>query len=179
MTDKRWIRTTALIIILALVGYGINYWYRLPKYHDGEMAQPFTATLADGKSFKLHDLKGQYILLDFWGSWCGPCRRESPALVRLYAEFQGQTFKDATGFEIVSIAVETKKDRWMQAIQDDQLSWPYHISELKRFSGDIVTLYGVREIPTKYLIDAEGKIVMVNPSFEELYTYLDKNRIAE
>ena len=174
MFEKRWIKILAFMIALTIISYTLNHWYRLPKYQNGELAQHFTATLANKQPFALEELKGQYVLLDFWGSWCGPCRRENPELVKLYKDFHGLKYNKVSDFEIVSIAVETKEDRWRKAIQEDSLFWTYHISEFQRFSGPIVTMYGIREIPTKYLLDPDGRILMVNPSFKSLREFLNQ-----
>lgn len=174
MFEKRWIKILAFMIALTIISYTLNHWYRLPKYQNGELAQHFKATLANKQPFDLEELKGQYVLLDFWGSWCGPCRRENPELVKLYKDFHGLKYNKVSDFEIVSIAVETKEDRWRKAIQEDSLYWTYHISEFQRFSGPIVTMYGIREIPTKYLLDPDGRILMVNPSFKSLREFLNQ-----
>lgn len=153
------------LAITGFIGYKI---YIMPKYGDGEKVPSFTTTLISGKSFSLEDIKGQYVLLDFWGSWCGPCRAESPDLVKLHQNYYGKNFKDANGFEIVSVAIETNESRWKNAIKKDQLNWPHHIVQLDRFDGPIAKQYGVKEIPTKYLLDTDGSVLMVNPSFSEL-----------
>lgn len=139
------------------------------------MANDFTATLLDGQSFKLSDLQGKYVLLDFWGSWCGPCRRENPELVALYRDTRDVTYKGAGGMEIVSVGIETKKESWLKAIQSDGLSWKYQIGEFERFKSPIATLYGVKEIPTKYFISPEGRVLMVNPKLAEVKSYLAEN----
>ena len=159
------------LAILAFIGYKI---YQLPKFSDGEIAPGFQAELIDGKPFALSDLQGSYVLLDFWGSWCGPCRIESPDLVKLHNDFSGESFSDAQGFEIVSVAIETNESRWKKAIEKDQLNWRHHIVQLDRFKGPIAKEYGVREIPTKYLLDTKGEILMVNPSFRELEEFFKK-----
>ncbi len=173
-SQKKWISKTLFILILVFVGLAANHLYRLPKFHDGELATPFTAIMPDGQPFSSDELRGQYVLLDFWGSWCPPCRKENPKLVELYRKFHGRKFNNAGNFEIVSIAIETKKEKWQNAVESDNLYWPYHISEFKRFSSPTVSLYGVKEIPTKYLLSPDGIILMVNPGFDELETFLAK-----
>jgi len=168
-------KTLNIILVLIVVGYVVYYFYKQPKYESGEMAKDFTATLLNGETFKLSDLKGNYVLLDFWGSWCGPCRQENPELVSLNNEFIGKNFKSAGGFEIVSVAIETKKESWQKAIQSDGLTWKYQIGEFERFKSPIATLYGVKEIPTKYFISPEGRILMVNPELSDIKLYLDEN----
>jgi thiol-disulfide isomerase/thioredoxin len=159
------------LVILGFIGYK---FYQLPKFSDGEIAPSFQTELINGKSFALSDLKGSYVLLEFWGSWCGPCRVESPHLVQLHKDFNGKSFTDADGFEIVSVAIETKEERWKKAIAKDKLNWPHHIVQLDRFKGPIAKEYGVREIPTKYLLDTKGEILMVNPSFKELAAFFNE-----
>jgi len=165
---------TNILLGLAVIGFIGYKIYQSPKFSDGEIAPGFQAELIDGKSFSLSDLNGSYVLLDFWGSWCGPCRKESPDLVKLHSTFNGKAFSDAKGFEVVSIAIETNEARWKKAIQSDKLNWPHHIVQLDRFSGTIAKEYGVREIPTKYLLDTKGEILMVNPSFKELHSFFNE-----
>ncbi len=174
---KKWVFRSLFILALMIVGLTANHIYRLPKFHDGEQATPFNVIMPDGKPFSLDELRGQYVLLDFWGSWCPPCRKENPKLVSLYKKYNGRKFNNADNFEIVSIAIETKKEKWQNAVKTDSLYWPYHISEFKRFSSPTVSLYGVKEIPTKYLLSPDGIILMVNPDFDDLDAFLEKESI--
>ena len=168
MTNK----VLQIILLVILVGYLINYFYRKPKLEEGQKALDFSAELISGEKFQLKDLRGRYVLLDFWGSWCGPCRKENPLLVDLYHETQHKTYTDASGFDIISVAIETKKSAWLKAIQSDGLVWPYQIGEFERFSSPIASLYKVREIPTKYLLDTSGVVILVNPKVEEVRQFL-------
>ena len=84
-----------ILLVLLVIGYVLYYFYKQPKYINGEMAPQFTAQLIDGAEFSLSEMKGKYVLLDFWGSWCGPCRRENPSIVKLYDRLNGKTFADA------------------------------------------------------------------------------------
>jgi len=157
------------ILIFGLLGY---YWYKKPKFNDGQRAPNFSFVLENGETINLEDFKGQYVLLDFWGSWCGPCRMEAGDLVSLYDSFHGKKFKDAEDFEIISIGLERSEQNWKRAIQKDNYYWKYHHADFKRMKTDIAVQYGVREIPTKYLIDPGGNVISVNQSFEELAAYL-------
>jgi len=162
-----------LLFLLAILGYAGYYIYKMPKFSKGGTTPEFHAELMDGTSFKLSDLQGKYVMLDFWGSWCGPCRRDNPNLVRLNREYNGRQFKNADGFEILSVAIETNEKSWKRAIAKDQLTWKYHIVQTDRFKSPIPSMYGVNEIPTKYLLDPKGEIIAVNPGYDETKKILD------
>ncbi|MEL6986894.1 MAG: TlpA disulfide reductase family protein [Bacteroidota bacterium] len=144
----------------------------MPKFKKGQQAQAFSVVMENGETLALENFKGKYVLLDFWGSWCGPCRAEAKSIVNLYDSFHGKAFKNASDFEIISIGLETNEQRWKSAIQKDGYRWPYHFADFKRMKTAVATDYGVREIPTKYLIDPDGYVVGVNMSFEEMQSVL-------
>lgn len=121
----------------------------------GGTAPDFTQKTPDDKELKLSDLRGKVVLVDFWASWCGPCRRENPSVVKLY-----HAYKDK-GFEILGVSLDNSKDRWLQAIQQDGLTWQ-HVSDLKYWQNEVAQLYGVRSIPHTILLDAQGKIIARN-----------------
>lgn len=161
-----------ILFLLILVGGGYYYYY-MPKYGTNDKAPSFSADLLDGSSFSLEELNGRYVLLDFWGSWCPPCRRENRSIVELYRRF-GSSSLGKESLEIVSVGVETNNSRWKNAIKEDGLDWKYHIYQGERFTSPIVSAYGVRQIPTKYLILPDGTVGLSNPSIEELEDYLSK-----
>jgi len=167
------------VLIIFVIGLFIaRYFYMKPKFINGEKAPVFSATLIQDQSFELTELRGSYVLLDFWGSWCGPCRAESPALVALYQKYHGQLFQGADGFEIVSIGVERNEKSWQNAIRVLGLNWPYHIldlsSSMKFFNGEIAGQYGIKEVPTKFLLNPAGVIIGVNQSPAEIDKLLAK-----
>jgi peroxiredoxin len=134
----------------------------------GKEAPDFEEAMADGTLMKLSDLRGKVVLLDFWASWCGPCRRENPNVVALYNEYK------ADGFTVMSVSLDKSKDAWLAAIEKDNLSWPYHVSDLQHWNSKVAKMYGVRGIPFTVLIDQEGKIVRTKLRGEELHTELKR-----
>ena len=165
-------------LIIAIIGVYIGkYFYKKPRFVNGEVAKEFTATNIDGTKFSLSDLEGKYVLLDFWGSWCGPCRQENPGLTALYNKYKNEKLGKSDGFEIVGIAVEFDENRWRNAIQKDQLNWSYQILDLttstKFFNAPVANIYGVKQLPTKYLVNPDGRIVGVNQSTEEINAFFE------
>lgn len=122
----------------------------------------------DGKTYKLSDLRGQVVLLDFWASWCGPCRRENPVVVAAY-----QKHKDK-GFTVFSVSLDGDVNRWKNAITQDHLDWPYHVSDLKKWGNTAAKKYKVSGIPASFLIDKEGKLIAKNLRGAALETALEK-----
>jgi thiol-disulfide isomerase/thioredoxin len=161
-----------IFIAVAVLYFVSRYLYAQPKYINGESAPDFNVPLRDGSTFQLSQLRGHYILLDFWGSWCGPCIQEVPTLKRLYDSYHNTTFSDAKGFEIVSVGIETDKVRWENAIDALQMNWQYHTSDLQNLNSPLAKQFGVRVIPTKFLLNTEGVIVGVNQSVEEIEKFL-------
>lgn len=163
-----------LVLLLAVLLLLYFYNSRSPEKKSGKMAPNFVENLKDGSSFELAQLKGRYVLLDFWGSWCPPCRRDNPNLVQLYKEFHASQYKDASGFDIVSIALEKNEKTWSKTIRKDGLDWPYHILHTSRMvaTDPLARKYNVTDLPTKFLIGPDGDIVGVNMTRQEIESYL-------
>ncbi|MFN0216767.1 MAG: TlpA family protein disulfide reductase [Saprospiraceae bacterium] len=159
----KYIRTLIILGLLAIVAF-VFYKYRMPRFVAGEKAPDFEVGLLNGERAKLSDLKGKYVLLQFWGSWCGPCRKENPELVSIYQKYHDR------GFEIFSVALEPNPRAWQAAITHDSLIWKYHTMESSEFVGGRTQQYNVKSIPTTFLLNAEGVIMGVNLKPE----YIDK-----
>ena len=113
----------------------------------------------DGKEIALSSLRGKMVLVDFWASWCPPCRAENPNLVKVYNEFRDKTFTRGQGFTVYSVSLDRSRDAWLRGIREDNLSWPYHVSDLKFWNSEAVALYQVDGIPMNFLLDENGVIV--------------------
>ncbi|MCY1500860.1 Thiol-disulfide oxidoreductase ResA [compost metagenome] len=115
----------------------------------------------EGKTIKLSAIKAKYILLEFWGSWCGPCRAENPNLVKTYQMYRHK------GFEILGVAADDNKTQWLQAVKQDKLPWP-NVCDLKGDQNKAVLIYGINAFPTNFLIDENGVIIAKNLRGEAL-----------
>ena len=133
----------------------------------GQMAPEFELNNTEGKLVKLSDFKGKYVLLDFWASWCAPCREENPNILK-----QFESFKDK-GFTVLGVSLDEEKSDWLKAIKDDRLNWT-QVSELKRWDGKVTIQYKVEGIPASFLLDPKGKILAKNLRGVELQNFLQK-----
>ncbi len=128
----------------------------------GDPAPEFTLNNIDGNPVALSSLKGKIVLIDFWASWCKPCRAENPNVVKAYNKYKSK------GFDVMSVSLDKDKNRWLAAIEQDNLSWKNHVSDLKAWGSVVVPMYGIEGIPFTLLIDKDGIILGKNLRGEDL-----------
>ncbi len=133
-------------------------------FNQGDVAPDFVQKTPDGKDLKLSDLRGKVVLVDFWASWCGPCRRENPHVKKLYEKYNEK------GFEVLGVSLDRTKASWEKAIEKDGLEWA-HVSDLKGWKNEVAKMYSVSSIPHTILLDQEGRIIarkLRSPQLEQV-----------
>lgn len=163
-----------LLIILPILFF-ITAFGQTPQV--GEKAPEIVLKDTTGNEVKLSDLKGKMVLIDFWASWCKPCRKENPYLVAAYNKYKDARFESGEGFEIFSVSLDSKMQRWQNAIIMDKLPWPYHVSDLKGWRNKAAQDYSIRSVPSNFLIDGEGNIVAVNLRGHKLEDVLKEYKV--
>ncbi len=133
-----------------------NLEYFRPAVSMGDIAPDLTLPTPDGATLSLSDLRGKYVLVDFWAAWCRPCRAENPNVVNMYEKYNSK------GFEVFSVSLDRTRDAWLKAIEADGLRWPSHVSDLKYFQSAAAMTYKVNAIPFALLLDPEGRVIGKN-----------------
>lgn len=139
----------------------------------GNKAPEIMQASPKGNVITLSSFKGKMVLVDFWASWCGPCRAENPAVVAAYNKYHSLNFKNGKGFEILSVSLDQNANAWEKAIEKDQLIWPNHVSDLQGWSNAAAMRYGINSIPTNVLVDGNGIIIAKNLRGSDLEKTLD------
>jgi thiol-disulfide isomerase/thioredoxin len=128
----------------------------------GNTAPDLTLQSPDGTSFTLSSLRGKVVLVDFWASWCMPCRMENPNVVRIYNEYKDEELTEGNGFTIFSVSLDKNRKNWTDAIEHDKLAWEYHVSDLLGWDSAPAAVYEIASIPSSFLLNGEGVIIAKN-----------------
>ncbi len=164
-------RQLALVFILLVLFAGKAATQEIQV---GQTAPEIIMTGPNGEEYKLSSLRGKLVLVDFWASWCSPCRKENPLLTEVYKRYKEACFTNGKGFEIFSVSLDLKRNNWVEAIESDNLIWNYHGSDLNGWRSSIARMYNIKAIPMNFLIDSAGIIIAKNLRGSELNSTLRK-----
>ncbi|WP_407405886.1 TlpA family protein disulfide reductase [Chryseobacterium sp.] len=154
-----------IVIMLLIVGGNMQ----AQNLEVGDKVPEITALTISGQDFKLSEVKKEYILLDFWASWCAPCVEEQPELMKIYSEFSEQVKNNK--FDIIGISLDKSKENWTKVVDKNKIEWT-QVSDLKFWKSPIAKAYFINELPYNLIINKEGKVVAKNLHGEELENFL-------
>ncbi len=167
-------RVSVIFIILTILTPAVSLSQSRIGIGIGSKAPEITGKSISGKTIKLSDSNKKIVLLDFWASWCGPCRKENPIIVNVYNKYKNRNFADGKGFTVFSVSLDRTEVLWKKAVKDDKLEWEYHLSDLKGWYSKYAAVYSIKRIPSNFLIDGNGIIIARDLRGVELEAVLER-----
>lgn len=163
-------KSLTVFILLTIVTFGVN----AQTLEVGQQAPEISLLNPDGTAVKLSSLKGKVVYIDFWASWCAPCRRENPEIAEVFHKYKDADFEQGSGFAIYSVSLDKNKTSWITAFTKDNLATVNNVSDLLGWKSEAALTYGVKRIPASYLIDGEGNIIAINLNSDDLESQLKR-----
>jgi thiol-disulfide isomerase/thioredoxin len=159
-------KKSLLVLLLLAIGFSAPFAFNhkttfIQGPTNGQKAPNLIYKNPTGNIMALSELKGKMVMIDFWASWCGPCRRANPFVVQMYNKYKDKKFNGGKGFEIFSVSLDQNAEAWKNAIAQDGLTWKYHVSDLGGWGSEGARIYGIQSIPQCVLVDGEGTIIGV------------------
>lgn len=152
-----------LLLTISVQSLGQKSRKRLPE---------ISLTNPQGETIKLSSLRGKVVLVDFWASWCGPCRAENPNIAKCYAAYKGKKCQRGNGFEVFSVSLDVNKEKWEKAIMADRMTWAQQGCDFRGWDSPVAKSLGIRQIPSNFIIDKDGVIIASNLRGESLGEFL-------
>lgn len=156
------------LVLLTLFFLSSCSYFNSSKLINGSPAPAFSLPDKNGQPLALSSFKGDLVLVEFWASWCKPCREENPKIVKLYNKYKDSAFQQANRLQVVSISLDTDKEKWLDAVRQDNLIWEHHLNDLQGWNGAAVDSYRVESIPSSFLVDQNGIIIGKNLKARDL-----------
>ena len=161
-------------LFICIFGFSSCHHFTSDKIINGSEAPEIALPDIAGDTIRLSSLRGKFVLVEFWASWCKPCREKNPELVEIYQKYHDAQFQNANGLEMFHVSLDTDAQKWMKAIQKDALIWPYHVSDLKGWKSAAAEKYGVHSIPASFLVNEKGIVIGKDLQKKDLEKILQK-----